>query len=59
MRFLVSQLSFSQDITKDRFSFVPILDIDTLWTDEKLYERYGLTKEEIAFIESKIRPMEN
>ena len=59
LRFLVSQLSFSQDITKDRFSFVPILDIDTLWTDEKLYERYGLTTEEIAFIESKIRPMEN
>lgn len=28
------------------------------WTDEKLYKRYGLTEEEVAFIESKIRPME-
>jgi site-specific DNA-methyltransferase (adenine-specific) len=28
------------------------------WTDEKLYVKYGLTQEEIAFIESMIRPME-
>jgi site-specific DNA-methyltransferase (adenine-specific) len=27
------------------------------WTDEKLYKHYGLTAGEIAFIESKIRPM--
>jgi site-specific DNA-methyltransferase (adenine-specific) len=29
----------------------------TPWTGEVLYKRYGLTKNEIAFIESKIRPM--
>ncbi len=58
VRFLVSQLSFSQDIFKDKFAFVPILDMNTEWTDEKLYKRYGLTKEEISFIESMIRPME-
>ncbi|MBU1097063.1 MAG: Eco57I restriction-modification methylase domain-containing protein [Bacteroidetes bacterium] len=57
-RFLVSQLSFSQDITKDRFAFVPIQDFNQPWTDEKLYKKYGITKEEIAFIESMIRPME-
>ena len=57
-RFLVSQLSFSQDITKDRFYFVPLLSMNTDWTDEILYKRYGLTKAEIEFIESKIRPME-
>jgi len=56
-RFLIAQMSFSQDITKERFAFLPILDMNTEWTDEKLYKRYGLTKEEIAFIESKIRPM--
>ena len=38
--------------------FVPVLDMSTKWTDELLYKRYGLTDEEIAFIESKIRPME-
>lgn len=58
VRFLVSQMSFSQDITKDRFYFVPVLDMQEEWTDEKLYTRYKLTKEEIDFIESKIRPME-
>jgi site-specific DNA-methyltransferase (adenine-specific) len=59
VRFLVAQLSFSQDIFKEKFSFVPILGMNTEWTDEKLYKRYGLTKEEIAFIESKIRPIDN
>lgn len=58
VRFLVAQLSFSQDITKDRFFFVPTLKMNTQWTDDKLYKRYDLTKDEVAFIESKIRPME-
>ncbi|WNC30514.1 Eco57I restriction-modification methylase domain-containing protein [Thermosynechococcus sp. PKX82] len=56
-RFLVSQFMYSHHITKEAYAFVPILDMNTEWTDEKLYERYGLTEEEIAFIESKIRPM--
>lgn len=59
VRFLVSQLSFSQDITKDRFSFVPIQDFSKSWTDQQLYDKYGLTSEEITFIESMIKPMEN
>lgn len=58
VRFLVSQLSFSQDITKDRFLFVPVLDMSQRWTDEELYKRYEFTQDEIEFIESKIRPME-
>jgi site-specific DNA-methyltransferase (adenine-specific) len=58
VRFLVSQLSFSQDITKDRFAFVPIENFSEPWTDEKLYKKYGLTQDEVAFIESMIRPME-
>jgi len=57
-RFLVSQFLFSQDITRDRFAFVPIQDFTESWTDEKLYAKYGLTKDEIAFIESMIRPMD-
>jgi site-specific DNA-methyltransferase (adenine-specific) len=28
------------------------------WTYEKLYKKYGLTQDEITFIESMIRPME-
>jgi site-specific DNA-methyltransferase (adenine-specific) len=58
VRFLISQLSFSQDITKDRFSFVPVQNYNESWTDVKLYQKYGLTAEEIEFIESMIRPMD-
>ena len=58
LRFLVSQLSYSQDITKDRFAFVPIQDFDESWTDEKLFRKYGLSQDEIEFIESMIRPMD-
>lgn len=58
VRFLVSLRSFSQDITRDRFSYVPLQDFTEPWTDEKLYAKYGLTEEEIAFIESMVRPME-
>jgi site-specific DNA-methyltransferase (adenine-specific) len=58
-RFLVSQLMYSHSITQDTYSFVPILDMNIKWTDEMLYKRYDLSHEEIAFIESKIRPMEN
>ena len=57
-RFLVSQFMYSHHITKDSYQFVPILDMKQTWTDEKLYKRYGLTQEEIDFIESKIKPME-
>jgi site-specific DNA-methyltransferase (adenine-specific) len=56
-RFLMTLFMYSHGITKDTFAFTPILDMTKQWTDEKLYERYGLTSDEIAFIESKIRPM--
>lgn len=57
VRFLISLLSFSQDITRERFDYVSSVDMDESWTDEKLYNKYGLTNEEIGFIESKVRPM--
>ncbi len=57
-RFLVSTILFTQNITKDRFSFVPIQDFNETWTDEKLYKKYDLSQDEIDFIESMIRPME-
>ena len=48
----------SQDISRDKFLFVPLQDFSKLWTDAELYAKYGLTEEEIAFIESMIRPMD-
>lgn len=58
VRFLVSQLTSTQHLSKANFCFVPIQDFSKPWTDEELYVKYGLTDEEIAFIESMIKPME-
>jgi site-specific DNA-methyltransferase (adenine-specific) len=57
-RFLLLQALTSIHITKDKFCFVPLQDFTESWTDEKLYQKYQLTEDEIAFIESMIRPME-
>lgn len=58
VRFLLLQALTSIHITKNVFLFVPHQDYSHPWTDEMLYEKYGLSEEEIAFIESMIRPME-
>ncbi len=55
---LLSLKKVSQGLSNKVFSFIPIQDFSEPWTDEKLYKKYGLTEEEIAFIESMIRPME-
>lgn len=57
-RFLLLQALSSIHITKDSFQFVPLQDFSHPWTDEMLYKKYGLDENEIAFIESMIRPME-
>ena len=57
-RFLLLQALTSIHITKESFLFVPIQDYSHPWTDEMLYKKYDLKDDEIAFIESMIRPME-
>jgi len=57
-RFLVLLIKNTQHASAKVYSFVPLQDFTEEWTDPKLYAKYGLTKEEIAFIESMIRPME-
>jgi hypothetical protein len=52
VRFLVSLRKATQHATRDVYSFVPDLPVDQEWTDAKLYKRYGLTGDEVAFIES-------
>jgi len=58
-RFLILLHKASQHVTKKVYSFVPQQSWDRTWTDEELYAKYGLTDEEIAFIESIVRPMED
>lgn len=57
-RFVVLQKKPSQNATRKVYEFVPTQDFSKPWTDEVLYEKYGLNDDEIAFIESMIRPME-
>ena len=57
-RFLVMLKKPSQHAAASVYSFVPMQDFSKPWTDEELYRKYKLTAEEIAFIESMIRPME-
>lgn len=58
VRFLVALKKNTQDIIADRFDFVPLCDLNESWTDQKLYSKYRLSKEEIYFIENMIRPMD-
>ena len=48
----------TMQVSQEVFRFVPLQDFSEPWTDEKLYKKYNLTAEEIAFIESMIRPMD-
>ncbi len=57
-RFLVAIKKKTQNGPRGVYQFVPIQDFSKPWTDEELYKKYNLTDEEIAFIESMIKPME-
>ena len=58
----------SMNISRGNFQFVPLQDFtstsDIDWSksiadiDRQLYAKYGLSDEEIAFIEKMIKPME-
>jgi len=54
VRFLVSLRKATQHATRDVYAFIPDLPLNKEWTDTKLYKRYGLTADEIAFIESQV-----
>ena len=58
VRFLITPMLASMNMSKSSYSFVPIQDFSKSWTDEELYAKYGLSQEEIDFIESMIKPME-
>ena len=65
---MVSILKVSQNVTQIVYKFVPLQDFtnksDIDWEqnidkiDAELYAKYNLTNDEIAFIESMIKPME-
>lgn len=57
-RFLVSLRKITQDATRSTYTWVPQQAWDRIWTDEMLFKKYGLTKDDIAFIESRVRTMD-
>ena len=57
-RFLVLLIKNTQNAMQGVYRYVPLQDFSRPWTDAGLYEKYGLTDDEIAFIESMIKPME-
>jgi len=57
VRHLISILSFSQDITRERFRYVPIQDFTKPWSDKDLNKKYKIDEAEIKFIESVIKEM--
>ena len=67
-RFLVSLRKITQHATKSTYTWVPMQDFtsasDIDWSvsiseiDQQLYKKYGLSTDEINFIETAIKPME-
>lgn len=57
VRFLLRSTYSSVHVSKDNFRFVPLVDFKKTWTDEKLYEYYELSPEQITLIEDTMRPM--
>lgn len=66
-RIMLGILKVTQPITPDKWKYVPLQDFtadsDIDWSksvheiDEQLYKKYGLTEEEIEFIESHAKEM--
>jgi site-specific DNA-methyltransferase (adenine-specific) len=51
-------LKSTQHITKKVYGFVPQQDFSQVWTDDRLYEKYGITPDEVTFINTLIKPLE-
>ncbi len=57
-RHLVSLRKLTQHALRSTYTWVPMQTWDRQWTDEALYQKYGLTQKEIDYIEMVVRPME-
>lgn len=52
VRFLIGCSYYSSEVTARKFEFVPIMDFTREWTDEDLYEYFGIDACEQRFIET-------
>lgn len=58
VRYLVSTILLTQNVTKSMFEFVPLLDFSKEWLDQDLFQKFNLTIEEQGLISSSIKSME-
>ena len=56
-RFLVSLRKITQLAQRSVYTWVPVQAWDRQWTDKDLFAKYGLTKDQVSYIESVIKPM--
>jgi superfamily II DNA or RNA helicase len=54
-KFLLFYGHGTMQVNSGVFSYIPIQDFKESWTDEKLYKKYNLSKEEIGYINEMIR----
>jgi len=57
-RFLASLRKITQDALHSTYDWVPVQSWNSTWTDEALYEKYGITRKEQAYIESQVKAMD-
>ena len=55
VRFLISLRKISQDATRGTYTWVPQQKWNHVWTDDELFKKYGITKEEETYIAQMIR----
>ena len=56
-RFLIYVAMGGIMVTKGTFKFLPVQDFSKEWTDKTLYSKYGLSDQDISYIESLIKEM--
>ncbi len=56
-RFLISLRKITQDATHSAYTWIPTQKWDRTWTDDALYEKYGITQDERTYIESQVRTL--
>lgn len=56
--FMVGIVKNTQECRRNVYALVPLQEFSQTWTDQKLYEKYGLSDDEAQYIEDSVRPME-
>lgn len=58
VRFLVLQRKSTQDLRPDKLRFAPMVDMSIRWSDEALYDEFGLSSNEREYVEASIQPID-